>query len=62
MNTTDVMKLLTVREVAKRTSLQTFRIYQLLREGRLPAIRVGRTYRISEAALAQFIERESKTP
>jgi excisionase family DNA binding protein len=53
-----VPRLLSPREVSKVTGLQTFRVYQLIREGRLPAIRISRTFRVSETALNRWIEEE----
>jgi excisionase family DNA binding protein len=54
-----VPKLLTPKEVAQRTGLQVWRVYQLIAEG-LPAMRIGRTFRISETALAAWIEEQSQ--
>jgi excisionase family DNA binding protein len=56
-----VPRLLTPKQVAAVTGLQVFRVRQLIREGRLPVIRVGRTFRISETVLAEFIQRESQS-
>jgi excisionase family DNA binding protein len=55
-----VPKLLTPRQVAKATGLQLFRVYELIREHGLPTIRVGRTYRVSEHALAAWIEEQQE--
>lgn len=55
-----VPRLLRVREVAALSGLQRFRVYQLIREGQLPHLRVGRTYRIPEDALARWIGEQAE--
>lgn len=49
------MEVLTVKEAAERlkTSRQQIRI--MIRNGQLPAVRVGREWRISEDTLKQFL-------
>ena len=51
-------KLLTVDQVAERLQLRpnTIRIY--LREGRLPALKAGRVWRVRESDLLEFIARD----
>ncbi len=46
--------LLTVEQVAARYQLPVSMIYRLTRTGVLPAVRLGRYYRYSEAALEAF--------
>jgi len=56
---THVPKLLRVREVAEQTGLQRWRIYQLIKCGQGPKhMKIGKTIRISEHALAQWIEEQ----
>ena len=52
-----VPRLLTVKQAAQATGLPRWRLYALLAEGTGPAaMRVGKTYRISEHALIRWIE------
>lgn len=52
-----MLKLLTVREVADLLRVTDRRVRDLAREGRLPIVRLGRSLRVSEAALTAFVER-----
>ncbi len=59
MTDVKVPRLLRVHEVAKQTGLQKWRIYQLLKCGKGPAhMKIGKTIRISEIALAQWIDEQ----
>lgn len=50
-------KLLTVKEVSEILDLKPARIYELMRERRLPFVKIGeRQYRYSEMALLNWIE------
>jgi len=49
-----------VREVAEITGLQRFRVYELIRQQRLPVLKIGSTFRVAEDALAAWIQRESQ--
>jgi len=49
------MQLLLVDEVAKTLRVPKARIYELVRQGELPAVRVGRLIRISGEALQAWI-------
>ena len=54
---TTVPRLLRVREAAEVTGLERWRLYELIARGEGPKhMRVGRTIRISEAALVEWIE------
>ena len=48
-------QLLTVAEVADRLRVSTMTIYRLIRAGDLPAVRVGRSYRVFESALSDYL-------
>lgn len=50
------LKLLRVPHVAQALDVPQARIYELIREGTLPAVHLGRQVRVSEEALWQFIE------
>ena len=49
-------KLLTVREVADSMRVSTMTVYRLIRSGALPAIRVGKHFRIRARDLHAFLE------
>jgi excisionase family DNA binding protein len=48
-------KLLTINEVADRTSLSARTIRRLIAKGDLPVHRIGRAVRVSEDDLARFL-------
>lgn len=50
------MQFLTMQEVAAILNVQYSTAMRWARTGYLPAIKIGRIYRISEAALNAFIE------
>jgi excisionase family DNA binding protein len=55
MNTvTPARQLFTVEEVAERLDLHVKTVRRFIREGRLPAKRIGKEYRITRAALEEF--------
>lgn len=51
-----IAHLLRVEDVAHRLSLSRARIYQLIAEGVLPSVRVGRSVRVPEHLLRRWIE------
>lgn len=48
-------KFLTVAEVAAAMRLSRATVYRLMRDEEIPAVRFGRSYRIAEAAVADYI-------
>ena len=52
-------RLLTVREVADVMRVSTMTVYRLIKTGSLPATRVGRSYRIWEGMVEDYLARES---
>lgn len=52
---TDQLESLTVPEVARILRLDVSRVYRLIREGRLPGYRIGRTVRVRRAALEAYM-------
>ena len=46
---------LTVAEVAGMLRVSTMTVYRLIKAGELPAVRVGRSYRLSEDAVDRFV-------
>ena len=47
--------LLTVREVAATMRVSTMTVYRLIKSGQLPAIRVGKNYRIRESDVVSYL-------
>lgn len=52
-------RLLTVSEVAAAMWVSNMTIYRLIKAGELPAVRVGRSYRIREADVAAYLARDA---
>jgi excisionase family DNA binding protein len=51
--------LLTVSEVAAAMRVSNMTVYRLIKGGELPAVRVGKNYRLREADLERFLEERS---
>jgi excisionase family DNA binding protein len=51
--------LLTVREVAATMRVSTMTVYRLIKSGQLPAIRVGKNYRIRESDVDRYLSERS---
>lgn len=51
-----VSRFATVAEVARRLRVSNMTVYRLVKSGQLPAVRVGRGYRIREADLQRYLE------
>ena len=49
------VKLLTVAEVAAVMRVSKMTVYRLVHAGDLPAVRVGRSYRVSEQAVHDYL-------
>lgn len=54
-------KLYTCEEVAERYGVNTATVKEWIRRKELPAIKVGREYRISEDAVKEFEEKNKTT-
>jgi excisionase family DNA binding protein len=52
-------RLLTVREVAETMRVSNMTVYRLIRAGELPAIRVGKHFRIREQELNAYLESQT---
>jgi excisionase family DNA binding protein len=50
-------KLLTVNEVADILRVSNMTVYRLVKSGQIPAIRVGKNYRIKESDVNDYLER-----
>lgn len=51
--------LLTVSEVAATMRVSNMTVYRLIKGGELPAVRVGKNYRIRESDVERFLEDRS---
>ncbi len=51
--------LLTVSEVANAMRVSNMTVYRLIKNGELPAVRVGKNYRLRETDLGRFLEERS---
>jgi len=49
-------RLLTVAEVAATMRVSNMTVYRLIKGGELPAIRVGKNYRIRESDMDRYLE------
>ena len=47
---------LTVAEVAEILRVSNMTVYRLINAGQLPAVRVGKSYRLTEADVDRFLE------
>ena len=56
------MKLLSVAEVANKLGLTRARVNQFINDGRLPAIRIGRSFAIKEEDLRLIEDRKVGRP
>lgn len=54
--------LLTAAEVADQLRVSTMTIYRLIRSGELPAVRVGRNYRVRAGDLAAYLDAQVVDP
>ena len=55
-------RLWTVAEVASHMRVSNMTVYRLIKAGEIPAIRVGKNYRIRGDALAGYLEASSTHP
>lgn len=54
--------LLTAAEVAEQLRVSTMTIYRLIRRGELPAVRVGRNYRVRASDLESYLASQVVDP
>lgn len=54
--------LLTAAEVADHLRVSTMTVYRLVRRGELPAVRVGRNYRVRASDLAAYLDHQVVDP
>jgi excisionase family DNA binding protein len=53
------LRYLTVAEVAETMRVSRMTVYRLAQSGALPAVRVGRSYRVPEDALEAYLSRSA---
>jgi excisionase family DNA binding protein len=53
------MRFFTVGEVAEMMRVSTMTVYRMVHSGEVPAIRFGRSFRIPESAVAQWMHGSS---
>ncbi|GLB67651.1 helix-turn-helix domain-containing protein [Arthrobacter mangrovi] len=51
------VRFLTVAEVAEVMRVSKMTVYRLVHAGDLPAVRFGRSYRVPESAVEQYVQR-----
>ena len=51
------VKFLTVAEVAEVMRVSKMTVYRLVHSGELPAVRVGRSFRVTEEDVNQYLQR-----
>ena len=54
-NNQDSGKFLTVAEVAEMMRVSKMTVYRLVHSGELPAVRVGRSFRVHESAISAYL-------
>ncbi len=55
----DDLDVLTPAQLAEYLSLGRDKVYAMLAAGRIPAVKLGRTYRIPRRALEEWLERRA---
>lgn len=55
------LRYLTVAEVAETMRVSKMTVYRLVQSGQLPAVRVGRSYRVPQDALDAYLEASAFT-
>ncbi|MEJ5944278.1 helix-turn-helix domain-containing protein [Pseudokineococcus basanitobsidens] len=53
---------MTVAEVAEELRVSRMTVYRLIERGELPAVRVGRSYRVPQAAAAAYVAAARTAP
>ncbi|HZE41957.1 MAG TPA: helix-turn-helix domain-containing protein [Stackebrandtia sp.] len=59
-NLLEEVKFLTVAEVAALMRVSKMTVYRLVHSGHLPAIRVGRSFRVTEKAVQDYLAHSFK--
>ena len=58
---TEAVQLLTVVDAAEHLRISRSKLYELLADGEIPSVRIGRTRRIAMSALAEFVASHAET-
>jgi len=53
-------EIMTIGQVAKYLQISEITTYRLVQEGRIPAFKVGRSWRIKREDLNEFIEKQKR--
>ncbi|SMO56946.1 helix-turn-helix domain-containing protein [Melghirimyces algeriensis] len=53
-------EVLTVAQVAKYLQISEMTTYKLVQQGKIPAFKIGRHWRVKKEDLAEFIEKRKK--
>ena len=51
------MNLLTTEEVAEKLKVTKYTVYNLIKSGELPALRIGRSFRVHEEELNDYLRK-----
>ena len=51
------MNLLTTEEVAEKLKVSKYTVYSLIKSGKLPALRIGRSFRVHEEELNDYLHK-----
>jgi excisionase family DNA binding protein len=57
---TETEKMLSVKEVSEYLGVTKITLYSWIKEGKLKAFKFGRSFRIAETDLKEFVEEHSK--
>ena len=50
------MNLLTTEEVAEKLKVSKYTVYEMIKRGKIQALRIGRVYRITENDLDEYLK------
>ncbi|MDF0727290.1 helix-turn-helix domain-containing protein [Cytobacillus sp. S13-E01] len=53
-------EIMTITQVAKYLQISDMTTYKLVQEGKIPAFKVGRHWRVKKVDLSEFIEKQKK--
>lgn len=60
MPVSDDNEIMTITQVAKYLQISEITTYRLVQEGRIPAFKVGRGWRVKREDLKEFIEKQKR--
>lgn len=56
----DDNEIMTINQVAEYLQISTITTYRLVQEGKIPAFKIGRSWRIKREDLHEFIEKQKR--